>query len=480
LKKHEIKALNSWATGAIGSVGAEVFLSLFLYYFYNQVLGLSPFLTGLAIALSALVDAVTDPLIGNLSDKYNSSYGRRIPFMIWGIFPFSLSLLLLFSLDFGPSQFGLFLQLFLLIMITRISGTLSFIPRASLGIEMVKGYEDRNLLHAKNNNYGIWGYIFVYIVISNIFRDSWNNQEDYLFVIKLVALMVFITNLYSIFKLRNIESSYLMRPEDSKPKKGPGVISGLVQLWKNNSWRNLIIGSSLFGFIGSFNGVFTLYMTNYLWEWKPYEFFLVMAFALPGASIAGIYANKFLKKRDKKKTALGLTICLVLFSPILVVLRILDIKLGTNILPEVGQGILSTMFLLFGIHTMIMASLGTLDGILFSSMFSDVVEDNQRRTDSRSEGLIISVNGISGKLLGGLGILLSGSLLYLVGLTEASSFVEKQMVMTDLAIFSTLFLYIIAPIALFFISRYEINKSLHEDNLKELGYLKSNITGSPF
>ena len=99
-----------------------------------------------------------------------------------------------------------------------------------------------------------------------------------------------------------------------------------------------------------------------------------------------------------------------------------------------------------------------------------MVEDHQNTTHSRSEGLIISVNGLSGKILGGVGVLLSGLLLSLAGFGEEGSIEEKREAVTNLAIFSTSLLYIIAPISLYFISKYEINKSVHEDNLTSLGY----------
>ena len=69
-------------------------------------------------------------------------------------------------------------------------------------------------------------------------------------------------------------------------------------------------------------------------------------------------------------------------------------------------------------------------------------------TNARSEGLIISVNGLSGKVLGGVGVLLSGLLLSLAGFGEEGSIEEKREAVTNLAIFSTSLLYIIAPISL--------------------------------
>ena len=66
--------------------------------------------------------------------------------------------------------------------------------------------------------------------------------------------------------------------------------------------------------------------------------------------------------------------------------------------------------------------------------------------------------------------MLSVTLLSLVGFGEDGSIEDKRDAVTSLAIFSTALLFVIAPISLFFISKYKINKSIHEDNLHELGY----------
>ena len=463
------KYLNSWAIGSIGGGASEAFMSMFLLYFYNQVLGLNPFLCGLGIALSLFVDAFSDPMIGGLSDRTKSRFGRRIPFMFMGLFGFALGIFLLFNVRIGDTQFGLFIQLLLFIIITRISSTMFFIPRASLGVEMIKGYEQRNLLHARDNNFGILGTVIFYSAIAIIFGNNWNRETGYEAVSLIVIGLFLATTIFSVFKLRNIESLFEKTSKEDKTQD-IGVLKGLTLLWKNDSWRNLIIGTSLFGIVGSLSSVFSIYMINFFWLWLPNEFTLILALSIPGAMIAALSANKLLENRDKKKTVLLLTCILISIGPSLTILRILDIKFETEILPEVGLGIYSLLFILVALHSSFMAGVRVINGIVFSSMFSDVVEDHQKNTHSRSEGLIISVNGLSGKILGGVGILLSGTLLSLVGFGEDGSLEDKREAVTSLAIFSTALLFVIAPISLFFISKYKINKSIHEDNLHELGY----------
>ena len=93
------KYLNTWALGNVGGAASEAFLGMFLLYFYNQVLGLEPFLCGLGIALSLFVDAFTDPMIGGMSDRTSSRYGRRIPFMAFGLIGFAIGVFLLFNVQ---------------------------------------------------------------------------------------------------------------------------------------------------------------------------------------------------------------------------------------------------------------------------------------------------------------------------------------------------------------------------------------------
>ena len=78
--------LSRWSVAAfgIGAAGEAVYLGLFntfITIFYNQVIGLSNTLIGTAIMLALVVDAITDPLIGIISDKWKSKHGRRHPFL---------------------------------------------------------------------------------------------------------------------------------------------------------------------------------------------------------------------------------------------------------------------------------------------------------------------------------------------------------------------------------------------------------------
>ena len=84
----------------IGAVGELVFLGMFntfITIFYNQAIGLSNALIGTAVMVSLLADAVADPAVGMISDRWRSRLGRRHPFLFVAPVPTAISLYMIFA-----------------------------------------------------------------------------------------------------------------------------------------------------------------------------------------------------------------------------------------------------------------------------------------------------------------------------------------------------------------------------------------------
>ena len=68
----------NYSIGAIpNGIKTDTF-TFFLLFFYSNIIGLNPGLAGLAIFIALCVDAVTDPLMGTISDRTNTRYGRSL------------------------------------------------------------------------------------------------------------------------------------------------------------------------------------------------------------------------------------------------------------------------------------------------------------------------------------------------------------------------------------------------------------------
>ena len=95
-EKIGLRPLLIYAQAQTGLNLCATLLGLHLLYFYSDRMGLSPSLAGLAFFLALVLDAVTDPLVGNISDRARFKSGRRRPFFFASI-PMAVCYYLLLS-----------------------------------------------------------------------------------------------------------------------------------------------------------------------------------------------------------------------------------------------------------------------------------------------------------------------------------------------------------------------------------------------
>jgi GPH family glycoside/pentoside/hexuronide:cation symporter len=110
---------------------------------------LSPALAGMALGLPRLVDAITDLWIGNLSDNAKSRFGRRRPFMFWGVLGCVVLLPLLWTLPMaetaGNPWFTNIPFLYIVVVGSMLATTytLFVVPYTALGFELTPNYDER-------------------------------------------------------------------------------------------------------------------------------------------------------------------------------------------------------------------------------------------------------------------------------------------------------------------------------------------------
>ncbi len=115
---------------------------------YTDALGLSPINAGLALSIAIFWDAVTDPLMGHISDNTRSRFGRRHPFILIGGILLSLTFYLLWAVpDFvGANTTALFWYMVGVNLILRTALTVFVVPYTALGFEICTDYNGRSKL----------------------------------------------------------------------------------------------------------------------------------------------------------------------------------------------------------------------------------------------------------------------------------------------------------------------------------------------
>lgn len=119
-EKIGLRPLLIYAQAQTGLNLCVTLIGLHLLYFYTDRRGLSPSLAGLAFFLALVVDAVTDPLVGNISDRARFKSGRRRPFFFASI-PMAICYFLLLSppLSLKAGLFVWFVCFYFLMLTTR-------------------------------------------------------------------------------------------------------------------------------------------------------------------------------------------------------------------------------------------------------------------------------------------------------------------------------------------------------------------------
>ena len=473
--------LNAFGFGAIASgVKNHVFGGWVLVY-YNQVLGLDPALAGLALALALVVDAITDPLVGVWSDRLRTRWGRRHPFMYAGILPFAVSFYALLQPPADLSQNGLFVRLLCLAVAVRVSMTLYEIPRGALGPELTKDYDQRTQLVGWSTSYGWFGGAgFAWLTLAFLLPETaeyqgsraYLNPDGYRDMAWIGGVIIFATGMISTLGLhRHIPALHV--PEDdsatgfSLRKLGQEIVETL----SNRSWLMLFAAGLVFALYVGLHSNTDRYYDLYFWQWTPEH---VQVFPVVHMFIAiscGLLAYPLTRGRDKKRTAIGLFLLSATLGPLPVVLRLLDPLVSVALFPANGTDVLWWLLLL---HGAFVVSLVVTGFILVGSMTADIVEESQRQTGRRSEGLLTTGPALAQKMVSAGGVLIVGLLLSAFGFSVPNPSVEAmQEPIRNLAIFHVALSLSLPWVSIYLVGKYTITRHGHGQDIRSLGYAEA-------
>ena len=132
-----------YSTINLGVGGVEFIVAVFLLKYYTDYTGLDAGLAGLALLLAKIFDALSDPVMGYISDHTRSRWGRRRPWFLVGVMPLSLSFIGLFSADPGWSEMQLFLWLLAMNVLFWSGTTVVMVPHAALASELTRTHQER-------------------------------------------------------------------------------------------------------------------------------------------------------------------------------------------------------------------------------------------------------------------------------------------------------------------------------------------------
>ncbi|HEY4943107.1 MAG TPA: MFS transporter [Rhizomicrobium sp.] len=436
----------------------------FLLFFYNQVVGLPSAWVSSAIAAALLFDAFADPIVGQFSDNLRTRWGRRHPLMYAAAIPVAIGYYLLWNPPHW-SNAALFYYLIAIILVVRSFITLYEIPSSALVAELTPDYDQRTAFLSYRQLFGWVGGLGMTLLAFGLFFKASKaypvgqlNPAGYVSYSIAACLIMVAAILISAWGTHKF-IPYFTVP----PKRRISILGTLREMWETVNHRSFLVllSSTLFaaiaaGTLASLNN----YFNTYFWGLSALQIFVLSVVTIIAPFGAWSFSTRFASRMGKKRAAIILWIASTALYWTPLAFRIV------GLFPANGTKVLVPLLALFGTTGTMLSIACT---IVVSSMLADVVEDSQRRTGRRSEGLFFAANAFVLKAVSGMGILVAGLLLAFVHFpTHADPATLDPQIAKNLALAYFPVTFTLYAVALGCLSFYRIDRATHEENLRVL------------
>ncbi len=392
----------SWWTKAVYGSGDWSMASFntirqfFYAIFLTDVVGLDPRLASFAALIGVIWDAINDPLVGVISDKIRSRWGRRRPFLLFFSIPFGLGFLCLWWAPPWESEILLALYVTLTYMLSDTFQTLVVVPYLALTPEITDDYDERTALTAYRMVFNLIASLVTAVsapmLVDMTLARGGTLQQGYLIVAAIFGAAAIVPYLAIFFVVR----------ESPRNAQRPPEMFTFRQTMRT-AWENI-----------PFRYATALYMLN----WVAFD---LMSNMLP------FFLTYWIASGDLLAKAPGIDMPLesvVLGAVMLVALLLIPFwtwlsgKIGKRVAYTAGMGFATMLFLLMFIVQPGQITLGlglsVLIGISVSAahvlpdaIFPDVIDWDELRTGARHEGIYYGAKNFMRKLTGALAIFIA-------------------------------------------------------------------------
>jgi GPH family glycoside/pentoside/hexuronide:cation symporter len=416
-------------------VGIPVYV--YIPKFYTDVVGVNIAALGTILFSVRLFDAVTDPVLGYMSDRTRTRMGRRRPYIAVGSLFVAVTMYMLFhpprvsafaeTIWFAVSIYALFL-----------CWTAVVVPYESLGPEITFDYDERTSLFGMRDGFLIAGTLAAAsspAIVQWLFglADDADGERSKFFWIAIIYAPLLIGSCWwSVLAIRELPSQ--------TPVGTTGILTGLRQIGRNRPFLILLIAYTISAIGNNLPATLILYYVEYVLQSKMADAFLLLYFITGIVFLPGWIA---IARRTGKKAAWLASMA-------------------------VNTGAFIGVFFLGPGDAAIYGILVFLSGIGFgatlaipSAIQADVIDYDELITGERREGQYIGLWSIAKKLAAAVGVGAGLSILGMVGYTPN---VEQ----TAQVQFTLRTLYALVPsvcnmIAFFIALAYPITSSVHRE-----------------
>lgn len=421
---------------------------------YSIALGVNPAWIGIALMIPRLWDAVSDPIMGHISDNFRSRWGRRRPLILVGAILLGISFPLLWTPN--PAWGKNVLSVYLLVMLIGYytAYTIWSVPWNALGYEMTSDYNERTRVQAWRAFFGTSAGLFIAWTYKFCFLFNENEVVGARYVGLLIGLIMMGTGIASVFFCRErVEAQ-----KQEKIKLGPAFTTTL----KNRPF--LMVCGSL-----------TLFIIGYFLV-QPMAIYVNIYYVFKGSETA----------RNAAATLTGLGGMLGAILGLLTIPGISWLATHWGKKKTLMLGMIITAFSFFSqiwtfmpahpymqlISFCIRAPSIAFIWLIIPSMVADICDVDELNTGLRREGMYGAVYGLILKIGVSIGLCLSGFLLTLAGIVPSVKVQSPESISNLRILFSAVpFVFTLAGVVLIYF--YPLTEQKVNELKKEIDDMKN-------
>ena len=356
------KELLFYALPPVGAGYMFCLVTLYTMKFATDVLLIAPALMGTIYGISRFWDAISDPLVGYLSDKTKTRWGRRRPWLFGAIFPAGLTFWMLSAPPHALSHTMLVVWMGVAIIGFFSAQTMFIVPHMSLGAELTDDYHERTKIFAARHAGWIAGYIsalgtmYLLIIAESESQEAVRalSAEQSLYA----ALFAGVCLLICVMGLRE-------RPEfmDKAPEK---PWEAARDIWKNSHARLLLIVIFIENLGGATVTIMTLYVAQYVMNAAHLAPLFILSYMVFSFALTPIW-TPLAKRVGKKRLWLA---------------SMLTTSFAFGGMIFLVPGMEMELIILAGIA----GAAGGCGGTINPSIKSDIIDVDEHKTGERKEG----------------------------------------------------------------------------------------------
>ena len=413
-------------------------LSLYMMKFATDILLIAPAVMGVIYSLSRIWDAISDPLVGYLSDRTTTRLGRRRTWILASCVPISASFYMVFAPPMSLTGDALVVWVAVAVIGFYSAMTLFFVPHLSLGAELSDNYHERSRMFGVRHAAYIIGSIFSLVSLYFLLEAGERVREVAEQLALLAVGVMFLLVIFSVVQLRE--------RREFQGRMNAGLIKAFRDVWENPHARLLLVVTFI-EFVGSSAiAVLTLYVTEYVVGAPAWAPLIILAYMLPSSASVPLWLP--LSRRFGK----------------------IRVWMGGMILTGVSFG--AMFFLPFFADTttrliwiIVMAFFAGLangcGGTIGPSVQGDVIDYDENLTGERKEGSYFAAWNFVQKSALGLMLLLTGFVLQWSGFIP--NVPQSMTVQLSMVTLYSLFPLVCYGIGAFLFSRFKLDEKAYAE-----------------